>query len=982
MRSSNNPPQTNTPSQTNNAPSSPMRRPGAGRPGSGKRTSSGLSQEITLNSPPQDVQPRSHPNLGYDSIAQAQQVAFNPAYNSAYEVQTPQNFIMTPGSDGRSPFGTPQQQNHRPSLQYAGGRNISNPQMDTLAGESMISREHEQLLISADLATMQHSNVSRHNSYADPHRSPPIAGQAARMGVHRTLSNVSSSDLAMAEAPSQTPPPRVVTAPSVSDADQKLINELENYLEQNSYAYDSHVQLINLLHQGFVAHVYDASGNAVKDPREYRLLSDMRQAREAMDSRFAVGEEIWREWIHDESLLAHTGEERLAVMELCQRAVSEEPSSVVLWLLYSEYVLQSFSVGNGQAADNSSRLTEEDRQICEAVFTRELVLGVWEKAVQATEWRIDESNRIWDRYVDWVLAEFPEHPTPGQVEQVNNMFMARLQVPHATWSETSSKFWPIVSKYNANTWEEIMAATNEMAQPAKRQYGLREVHELNIRRASDSGDKTALYNAFTEYLAWDVKNARKGRVAAFNTQLRSSLFERALLRFPTVVEWWLDYADFLTTADTDSHNILLALERATRHCPWSGDLWSRRILRSDVEKRPYEEVGNVKHKATNSGLLDIGGMEEVLKVYSTWCGYLRRQAFDPENTDDEVDMAEMGITGTIEDAQVAGKKIYGEEFKGDPLFRLEKIHIKFLTEAHRVDDARSVWEQLVPTHAQYFDFWFRYYIWELMIWAHARMSESVRLETLENAPKQASAILSRALKQRELDWPEKMIEAYIHHFQQHENAEAVQTAEVEARVASYYLQIRRAKEAEEAAAASADAVPTTTTTEVPHRNGLETIHEEAPASGKRKRDDEPQQNGDDAVKRNKTDDVKPTTEASSSASAQIKRDREHNTITVRDLPKDVAEKRIRQFFSDCGDILSVNIASDDGAMNSYATIEFGDNEGALAGKTRDGKEIDGQVIRIQSGTLSTLYVTNYPPDFDEAKITELFQDVSANLFYQ
>lgn len=798
------------------------------------------------------------------------------------------------------------------------------------------------------------------------------------MGVHRTLSNVSSSDLVMAEAPSQTPPPRVVAVPSLSDEEQKTIHELEDYLSKNSYAYEFHVHLINLLHQGFVAHVYNAAGESIRDPREYNLLSDLRQAREAMDSRFAVGEEIWKDWIQDESLLARSGEERMSVMELCQKAVLEEPSSVTLWLLYGEYVMQTFSVANGQAEGDSSQWTEDDKEICKEVFTHEIVLDVWERAVRATQWRIDESNLIWDRYIDWILAEFPENPAPHQVEQVNAMFMTRLQIPHATWSETCSKFWPIISKYNADTWEEIMAATNEMAGPAKQQYGLREVYELNVRRASDAGDKVALYAAFSEYLSWEVNNERKkrtARIANFNLEIRSALFERALLHFPTVIDWWLDHADFLITANPHSPILLPVLERATRHCPWSGDLWSRRILRSEVERRPYEEVGNVKHKATNSGLLDIGGMEEVLKVYSAWCIYLRRRAFDPGNTDDEVDMAEMGITGTLEDAQVAGKKIYGKDFKGDPLFRLEKIHSKFLTEARRFDEARGVYHRLVEAQPHSAEAWLAYYDWELLIWAHERLDDDVRLETAENAPHECTSVLQQALATRNLDWPEKIIERYINHLRQHERAEAAQKAETEIRTATHYLQIRRAKEAEEAAAAAAEAAASSQ----PQQTGLDTIPEEAPASGKRKRDDEALQSGEEAVKRNKTDDVVPVnSEDSASASALIKRDREHNTITIKDLPKDISEKRIRQFFADCGDVLSVNITKEDDAMNAYATVEFGDHEGVLAAKTRDGKEIDGQTIRIQAGTLSTLYVTNYPADYDEAKMRELFQDVSVD----
>lgn len=840
------------------------------------------------------------------------------------------------------------------------------------------------LTFTSDMASMQQQQhqqqqaMSRHNSYTgEPARHASLSSTASRMSVHRTLSNVSSSDLVMAEAPSQTPPPRVVTVPSLSEADRRAVHELEAYLAKNSYAYDSHVHLINLLHQGFVAHVYNAAGEAVREPRQYNLLSDLRQAREAMDSRFAVGEDIWKDWIQDESLIAKTGEERMSVMELCQKAVSEEPSSVALWLLYGEYVMQTFSVANGQAEGDPNQWTDEDKEICKEVFTREVVLDVWERAVRGTEWRIDESSKIWDRYIDWILAEFPDQPTPSQVDQVNGMFMARLAIPHATWTETSQKFWPIVSKYNVNTWEEIMAATNEMAGPAKRQFGLREEHELQISRASESGDKTALYAAFNEYLNWEVKNERKGRVASFNFEVRSCLFERALLRFPTVIDWWLDYADFLVTTKPHSPAILPMLERATRHCPWSGELWSKRILRSEVEKRPYEEVGNVKHKATNSGLLDIGGMEEVLKVYAAWCSYLRRRAFDPENTDDEVDMADMGITGTLEDAGVAGKKIYGDEFKGDPLYRLEKIHIKFLTEARRINDARGVWQRLVASQSHSSDFWIAYHSWELLVWAHERLNDGVRLETPENAPHRASAVIRQALSQRNLDWPEKIADLYASHFRHHETAEAVQKAEVEVRTARYYTQIRRAKEAEEAAATAAAAAPTA---DVPtSATTLTPIPEEAPVSNnKRKRDDGVQQNGEDAIKRNKTDDANPAFEPSSSASAQIKRDREHNTITIKDLPKDTDEKRVRQFFMDCGEVLSVNISKEDTDMNAYATVEFADHEGVLAAKTRDGKEIvEGHPIRIQSGTLSTLYVTNYPADYDEVKLRELFQGVSS-----
>ncbi|KAI5258677.1 hypothetical protein E4T42_00615 [Aureobasidium subglaciale] len=916
---------------------SPVRPRAQPRPG-GRRTASGLSNEISMTSPPSEA-PRSAPALGQNFTNQHQRNAYASSYNSAQDMRGFRSNLDNP--EMRGSYGASQA--HRPSLQYVSGRHSSTPQMETLA----------------DLASMQHHQLQRQHSLVDSHSPSIFAPPLAR-------SALSSTQVAMAEAPAQTPEPRAFTAASLTEQEIQTTTELVKYLAENSYAYDSHVQLINLLHKGFVAHVYGTSDVVINDPRDYNLLPDMRQAREAMDSRFAVGEDIWKDWINDEALLARQSEERVAVMDLCQKAVQDEPTSVTLWCIYGEWVMQTYSIANGFTEGDPDVWTEIDKEICKEVFSRDICMSVWERAVEATAWRIDESHRVWDRYIDLMLQEFPENPSSQAIEHINNIFMSRLQTPHANWSETSSKFWPIVSKFNASNWEEIMAATNEMAAPAKQQLALRESHELNLQRATESGDSVALYNAFTEYLLWDRKNKRR---SPFDFELRCSLYERALLRFPTVIEWWLDLADFVLKTNSSSPVILTILERATRHCPWSGDLWSRRVLRAEVDRLPYDEVEQVKHKATNSGLLDIGGMEEVLKVYSSWCGYLRRRAFAPDNTDDEIDMADMGITGTLEDATVAGKKIYGGDYKGDPLFRLEKIRVKFLLEARRYQDARTVYERLMPTHAASADFWLAFYKFEILVWAHDRMSDTVRIETHETAPRRATAVLREALNQRNLDWPEKILEVWVNHFHQHESPEALQEAQADARTAQFFLTQRRAREAADAAAVAAEAQPQPT--------NLGTISEEESTTSKRKRENESEQEAEDVVKRNKTgeDSTKPPFhESSASASAQIKRDREHNTITVKDLPSDVTETRIRQFFADCGNILSVGIVADDNAMTAHATIEFETEEDTLSAKTRDGKSFDGNTIRIQSGTLSTLYVTNYPADWDEVKVREMFQD--------
>ena len=899
---------------------------------------------------PEDPRPATH--YGYGTVTQSAQ-HLSPYQTPYPNTSNPRPPVDAQTYDTRSPYGTPQQ---RPS-HMLDHRHSSTPHMDTLA-DLASAQQHQQPRSSVSVAT-QGADVR-------PESPSVLNARLLASPNHRTHS---ASDLVMAEAPSQTTPSRVFTATSLSEADLQTITELTSYLAEHSYDYNSHVQLINLLHQGLVSHLQPPAedGSMAPNSSDYPLLADLRQAREAMDSRFAIGEDLWKDWIDDEALLAKSSEERSAVVELCRKAVQEEIASVTLWKAYGDYIWSTYAGANGLTEGNTETWSEEDKMICSEVFPKELVLSVWEQAASATKWRIDESHLVWNRYAELAMQDVPENPSPKTVEEIRALFMMRLQVPQSAWEATSQAFWPFISKHNQQDWEEIMSATNEMAGPAKQQFALREPYELEVHRALQSGDNAALHTAFSNYLAWETKRKRKH--GPFDNELRCALYERALLRFPTVIDWWLDYVELQIGIDSNSATILPLVERATRHCPWSGELWSRRLLRVEIERMHHDLVEGVKHKATNSGLLDTGGMEEMLKVHSAWCGYLRRRAFGPDSTDDDIDMADMGINGVLEDVQVIGEKLYGKEFQGDPLWRIEKIYIKFLGQAVRIDEARAYWRLLVPKQGNSYDFWLRWYYWEMFVWSAARSPDTMRLDLPENMPDHASDVLRQAMKQRALDWPEKVHEIYAHHFGLHATVEEVQKAEIELRSAQKYLKQRREQEAAEVVEAAATAAQESA-------NSAEAASEDINGVGKRKREVGIAEE-DVAMKRSKVTEpeIEPShLEASSSASAQAKRDREHNTVTVKDLPADVTEHRLRQFFQDCGNMLSVSIITNSDAMTANATIEFETHEDTLAAKTRHGKSVDGNTIRVQAGTLSTLYVTNYPPDYDEIKIRELFKD--------
>lgn len=440
--------------------------------------------------------------------------------------------------------------------------------------------------------------------------------------------------------------------------------------------------------------------------------------------------------------------------------------------------------------------------------------------------------------------------------------------------------------------------------------------------------------------------------------------------------------------------VLPLIERATRHCPWSGELWARRILQSEVEGRPHQEIEATKHRATNSGLLDVGGMEEMVKVLQQWCSYLRRHAFKTTSSEDDLNTAEVGITMAIEDIQQAGMKFYGKNFHGDPFFRLESIQIKFLSEARRFDDARKIYQSLAKMRKNSYDFWSAYYRWELWLWDYERIKEVRRVETPNNGPDKAVAVLQEALSQRDLDWPEKVLDMYLNHFQQHESGQSLRAALVEAREFSKHLAFRRATEASEAVQQQQPAQqPPARAVEPQMARGSDSAVGE-----KRKRNEEALPNGY-SEKKTRMESVsssdaapdappvmapaptvasaggpqEPPQEPSASASAQIKRDGSHNTITVKNLPTDVQELDVKKFFREVGAPLSINILMDKSGDTANATVEFETHEDVLTAKTRNGKELKGNEVRIQSGTRSTLYVANYPPEYDENTIRKLFE---------
>jgi RNA recognition motif-containing protein len=673
-----------------------------------------------------------------------------------------------------------------------------------------------------------------------------------------------------------------------------------------------------------------------------------------------VGEDAWLSYVEEASRIAKDLVQRVEVVELYKKAVAAEPFSLKLWYAYCEWMWSLYT--DCQSGD--AGWPEEEQEMGRELFSLDIALEVWQQGAQATRLRLDDSHVLWNRWISIEQEQLAKKADQATIEGIRALFLDRLQTPHAAWDDTSQIFSTFLTQYDEASWEQTMVRVTQVSKLAKDLYSQREDHELKIKSAISSGNKEALEASVFDYLTWETIQCRKKNGS---WTLLVALYERALLILTANVSLWEDYAAAIRTHTSESASkgrktdplasdppitpdLLTLLERATKHCPWSGSLWSRYMLSAEVQGLSFSEVEQIKHAATSSGQLDRHGMTDVLTVYTTWCGFLRRRAFGNEATDEDVDVADLGHSSSLDGFQEWGERLYGKTvYKGDPGFRLEQCLIRYLTQKGLLDEARSQWQKLVKSHGDSYEFWQRYYLWEMSI---------VRTDSRREL---AAAVLKQAIPRRGLDWPEKIIEAYLHHCEMYNDVESLSAAVDFAYTNSKGVAKRRQHEAVEAAAAYASQQE-----QLPSSAVAESAYDASPSAVKRKRDSTPD-NEHTVNKKFKTD------EGANKIAEHQTRDRENTSVIVTNLPPGVTQTKIKQYFKEYGHINNLTLKEEEDGQSSTALIEFKTTDDVRSAMTKDGKYFTDRQISVQAGTGLTLYVTNYPPTADEAYIRNIFE---------
>ena len=602
---------------------------------------------------------RSPENLRRDVLSSSQSPARTSSRNTASFPPPSLPTTVSPGQQVQSsppiisPTGRVGSNGSTPSVDIRSNaaRTPSTAGMDTLA--DLASMQHHQHAARASASSLRSTEL--YDSRSLP-RSPTYPTIDSTPNIRAPNA---STDLTMADVPRPPLSTRDFVSASLSDSELQKIAQLTSHLADNPSSYNSHVELVNLLHDGFVKFAETPEhGESPKKPKDYELLRDLKQAREAFHDRYAVGEDIWLGWISDEIILAEDIEEKVALMELIPKALEEESSSTRLWLLYGNWMYSVYSACHPERAHNEIKSTwnEEEIAVGKELFGWNTVIDVWKQAVATIKWRIDNSNLIWDNFIQLLIEDLGFARTQQKTGYIKTLFTDRLQTPHATWDQTFQTYSGFITQFDNASYEDTMVNANRKAAEAKSQYAARESFELRVSGMQISRSDEDEWLLYSEYLEWETSQPRK----KLHMNLCMALYDRALLRFGTNPTLWEEYVYFVngkSYQDSSKHaDVLSILARATRHCPWSGSLWSQYLLVAETSSKPFQEIEEIKHKATSTGLLDAGGMEEVLKVHNTWCGFLKRRAFHEKATDEELDVAEVGIRSALESVKQLGKQ--------------------------------------------------------------------------------------------------------------------------------------------------------------------------------------------------------------------------------------------------------------------------------------------------------------------------------------
>lgn len=491
------------------------------------------------------------------------------------------------------------------------------------------------------------------------------------------------------------------------EEEKRKIEELQKQISKDPYQYDTHIDLIKLL-------------------KQLGELDQLRDARLRMSKLFPLTEDLWLDWLRDETPLVSDDTERKKIEDLFEKAV-EDYLSVNIWL---EYV--QFSIGGMAAQDGIIRIRE-----------------VFEKALTSAGIHVTQGSSIWEAYREFENAILLGiMPAPGQVatkqqeddfstqhKRILNLFKRQLSVPLNDMEETYIEFQEWLQ-------EEVDSQIKQLYQKALEKYNSIKPFEQDLLTAEN---KTEVYMS---YINHEISHGNASRVIC--------LFERAIKEICLDPEIWVKYTNYLNTTLKDYTLSIPVFERSVRNCPWSPQLWSDYMLTLERANKSHNTMKDIMDRALLSVTTDF------LLIWTTYCDYLRRKVkWDTEHTED-LALFRANIEKAVEHLYTIPES--------DPFGSLRQfwanIEAKY---CKNVTKGRELWNEIMTEgHGNEAAMWLNFY----------------HFERCYGDNKHCRKVLQRALNSVS-DWPESIVESYINFereegdLQQYEQAVAKCTAQME-----------------------------------------------------------------------------------------------------------------------------------------------------------------------------------------------------------
>nr|KJB70772.1 hypothetical protein B456_011G090800 [Gossypium raimondii] len=305
---------------------------------------------------------------------------------------------------------------------------------------------------------------------------------------------------------------------------------------------------------------YDAHILYIKLLRRRGEIEKLREARENMNVLFPLTPAMWVEWAKDEASLLNDSDSE-SVEKLYERGISEY-LSIPLWREYLNYVLQ------------------HDPKVCDSsVDGISKARNLFERAVTAAALHVAQGSQIWDAYTQFeqsillTIDQSDIQAKENQVQRIRSIFHRQLSIPFANMKSTllSYKAW--------------------------------EVEQGNSLDAeSDNVDGISSHVASSYRKAEEMYNAR-AHLEEHITRQGISESER--------------YQHFM------AGNIVKDVySRATRKCPWVGELWVRYLLCLEHGLASEKEISAAFEKSVQC---TFSTLEEYLDLFLTRVDGLRRR---------------------------------------------------------------------------------------------------------------------------------------------------------------------------------------------------------------------------------------------------------------------------------------------------------------------------------------------------------------------